>query len=460
MTELKYKIFQDERFNKALKFLEEATNKYIKDGNSVGGGYVITTSKNILAKNVYGFDDKEKDQLMREDSTILLASVSKTISGALICFFQHMYDNDITETNSGLEFSDKYLTENVTAKDLIVHRSGIQEQFGTLHEAMHYTRDEIMKFIPNTENKGFRNILQYTNLPFTHGINKTITSLGYNLSKAYKMFFNDVGMHNTTIDYEENKYKGYIDSCITDNTKNKWIPSFNYSAEEQVSAGGIYSTLDDMQVFLQYLLKGIPNDNGFHTAIACAGDKYKGFGTNIKYTIIFNKLFKTYGHSGGLENVRTLIWWVPELDIGMFIWTNSSPNGFPEALLEGFLSILNDGDYQNVYENVYDAVTKLITDMISPITYFDSGTYVNVDTFDGIYLNRLYGYLIIKNGIIKFGKMGDLRLKLDDDGYYFMWMSKYNVTYKSRLNFDVNNVTVYVWDIEIKYAKINEDIVG
>jgi len=494
--------FKDKDFLKALKYIKDKTAEYVASGSTLGAGYIVVSGNNVLGNGVFGLNDIYNNELITNKTKILLASVSKPISGTLICYLQKLYNSNIINTNGEIPSSVKYLTENIAVKDLIAHISGIPEQYGTLQEAMGYSRPEIIKALKFVDNKNFRDEIQYTNIPFTHGVEVALTSLGYDFETAYNSLFTEIGMTNSSINYENNKYKGYVGGSLLNNPDNvennpdnvennpdnvdnpdiiynfgnnpnnintsnnvnsvdnnktniKWLESANYNVREQVSAGGIYSTITDMGKFIQFHLKYPEKISAdFQNPIFCQNGKYKGIGTDIIYKKIGTNLYKTFSHSGALDNTRTRVFWVNDLDFGIFVWTNSSPNGFPEAVIEAFLSILNKSDPDPVYNNVYKLVHQYITDELFPLALIDNGTKIHTGKYDGKYYNNVYGNLIIENNIVTFGKIKNNHLKTNGTSTYFVWTSKYDLPYTAYVKLLDSNIIVSVWNTTISYNRV------
>jgi hypothetical protein len=141
----------------------------------------------------------------------------------------------------------------------------------------------------------------------------------------------------------------------------------------------------------------------------------------------------------------------------LFVWTNSSPNGFPEALIEGFIAALGNTDPIPVYTQVNDIVNSELINKISKITICDNGTNVDTGMFDGCYCNLIYGNLTIKNGSVFFGKAPEAQLKIHNYSIYFIWLSKYNIRYRCDIVKQSENVLLLkCWEYNISYERMEQ----
>lgn len=419
----------------ALDYLNSLTEKFIKEGGGPGVCVGVVSDKKIYMEKAYGISNIEKKEKMCKKTIYLLASVSKTISGTMVCYLQKKYNVNLLQKNAGVIANNNYLSNNIKIVDLLSHRSGIPEQYGSYKELVGYNIEKIMGGVKYIENINFRNEKNYTNIPFTYGCKKACEYLNLSVDKAYSMLFNKIGMENTSLDYKPDKYIGYFQ------LDNKYIPYTKVNYEEQVSAGGIYSNIIDMNKFLMFHLKNeIQNnyeiDETYYNGIYVNytdGSSIEGTGIDINYMLFNGEKLKSYSYSGAVENGRSIVYWVPGINIGLCIMVNSSTNSFPEAAVYAFFEYLQSGSsikadavYLEVQKKVYDILKKL---ECVPFTGKFKSKNADTTMIDGTYNNPLYGKITILNGKIRLGKLGFTSLFRKNNCLHFVLKNKLGITY-------------------------------
>jgi len=396
--------------NQALKYIDNKSKQLIYNNLSPGLSIVITNSNTNVFMQNYGLSDIDNNIPMTSNTSILLASVSKLLSiVTLITLQKHNPSVDIFHTNIIIPNHPISLT----ISDLILHMSGIPEQYGTFNELIGYSRKEIIDNLVNVPNQGFHTAYNYTNIPFTYGIEKALSLLDMSLEEGYNYLFNLIDMKQSSIDYYPGKYKGYF---ITDNT---WYPVSEYDVSEQVAAGGIYSTTHDMSKFTRFFLNN-------HTWL-------------LENNIFFDLSKDIIVFSGALENVRTCLAINIKLDLAIFVSSNSSPNGLPEGIVSSFFSILNGSSTSDANTSFLlkcNDINSYLKNIFPPI----SSNYIiyrNICdcAISGKYKNNIYQDLEItsSNNII-LGKLNPVPLyQRHNNDYCFILYNKSKLPYYGKL---------------------------
>ena len=434
---------------RAISYVNRKTKDYVRKDGTPGVGITIVTSNNNVFQKGYGVENLETCKPYTEDTVILLASVSKVISGTLLCILQKEKKKELINSRTKtIVTNEKYVTRNMTVKDLISHRSGIKEQYGTNTELLGYSRQTIMSRVKYTTNREFRNLFQYTNIPFTQGIVDAIRKAELSIEEAYNKMFFIADMKNSSINYLPLKYKGYVDlrTLGCDCSEDIWYPSYYYNLTEQVSAGGIYSNLSDMSNFVQFHLRQgrLPSekrivDDQFYQGVYINNNIVEGFGIDIVYRTYSDRLYKFYSHSGALENTRTYISWTQELDIGIFVHTNSSVNGFPEAISAAFYTIFSGGSIEDaniIFDLIYKEAFDDISSDFTKLKFKLSNTCRRISPeLPGKYFNPVAGTVTISSsGKITVGKLCPTKLyRCNEFLYNFILYNKAKLPFKGML---------------------------
>lgn len=414
-----------------IKFIDLLAKKIISDNLTPGLGIAIVSSDKIYMCNTYGLSEIYAKSAYTTSTTILLASVSKVLTSTILCMLEKIYPGKLLNANANIKTPEPFITQNMLVKDVISHRSGIPEQFGTIAESLGLHRSTIMDSLHKIDRdmfKNFRNGFTYTNIPFTFAVESALRNVNLTFKHVYDELFATLKMNETSI---SGKYYGYGKI----NSDKKWYPNFNAKVAQQVAAGGIYSTVTDMAKFLQFHLGQCkkPMDersmcNEFYEALVARGNDFYGIGLNINYKSYGGHIYKSFNHSGALDNTRTVLEWFPDLDIGIFIHANSASNGIPEAMAHVILSKffgMADDNAIEIFNEVEKIVDEFILQQLCPIAYIDELTLPYVaklnDSLTGMYQNDFWGHLYIIDNLIKFKNLRGAHLyTLDSTTYGFI----------------------------------------
>lgn len=447
----------------ALDYINRKTIEHVQNNQTPGASISIASKNYIYLSKGYGLSDIYQRTIYTNTTQILLASVSKTLSGTLLCLLEKENPGKILNANANLPTSVPYVSENMLVKDLISHRAGIPEQFGSMSESLGNKRNFIINSLVNVPNRNFRNEHQYTNIPFTQGVVIGTSQVNMSLEQSYRKLFSIIGMPNTSINFAKNKYKGYtkLDNKLDNND---FYPLFNVYVEQQISAGGIYTTAADMAKFIQFQLQqaAMPNEDrlisdDFYNGIVVRDNGMYGVGVNISYQKINDVNYKMFNHSGALINTRTVLTWIPELDIGIFVHVNSSPSGFPEAIAQAFYLKLGGGtneDADKLFNDVNRSFNRNIKEQLCPLAFNVPGNKQIDPAMVGKYYNKLWGGLIIdSHGFIKFTYLEAVPLYTNSKNIYkFILKDISEIPFEGTLNVSGDKLTVnYSCDTQIFY---------
>ncbi len=158
-----------------LKDLDELVNKYLKDWNVPGVGIsVVKNGKIILAKG-YGYRDVDGKLPVTENTLFAIGSCTKAFTAIDNCILVQKgelnLDKPVINYMPTFKMYNDYVTMNMTARDLLTHRSGLPR-----HDLMWYgsdlSRQELFNRLRFLEpSAGFREKFQYQNLMYmTAGI--------------------------------------------------------------------------------------------------------------------------------------------------------------------------------------------------------------------------------------------------------------------------------------------------
>lgn len=131
---------------------------------------VVRDGKVVVTKG-YGVRTLGKPERVDENTVFDIASVSKSFTAAAIATLvdegKMRWDDPVRKYLPQVEFSDSYRTANVTIRDLLAHRVGV-EAGNFVFRFSGYSTDEVLRRIRFLkEREPFRTTLLYSNLGYT-----------------------------------------------------------------------------------------------------------------------------------------------------------------------------------------------------------------------------------------------------------------------------------------------------
>ena len=414
-------------------FIQEGMRK-----TGVPGVAVAVVYRNqVVYLNGFGYRKAGSGAGVDSDTVFQLASVSKpiasTIVAALVGDHEVDWDDRIVDLDHGFELSNPEVTEQVTIRDLLSHRSGLPTSAGDVLEDLGFSRPEIlhqMRLLPLPGQ--FRKSYAYSNFGFTEGA-IAAAKKGHerweDLSK--KRLFEPLGMASTSYrysDYQNAANKAAIHVIID----GKAVARYHRDPDAEAPAGSASSSVRDLAEWLRLqLADGVWNGqsivaadalNETHTPQIQRGTDrsgkplYYGLGWNVDHDAAGNLIL---GHRGSFFlGAGTTVKFSPSQQLGIVVLTNALPTGLAEAAANTFFDIYNYGaptqDWLTIFGNIFkadiDAGNNATTDYSkltppsTPVPAKPLSAYV------GTYSNDYYGQIEVSE------HRGSLWMRLPDTG--------------------------------------------
>jgi CubicO group peptidase (beta-lactamase class C family) len=372
------------------------------------------------------------------DTVFQLASLSKpiasTIVAALVGEHEVNWDDRIVDLDPAFKLSDPNVTERLTIRDLLSHRSGLPTSSGDALEDLGFTRPEIlhqMRFIPLAG--PFRKSYHYSNFGYTEGAiaaSKAVHSDWEDL--AEKRLFGPLGMTSASYrysDYESKENKAAIHVIIN----GKAIARYHRDPDAEAPAGAASSSVRDLAKWLQLqLADGRWEGQSIVDADALKETRrpeiqngvnhetgkpvYYGLGWNVDRDAAGRLILS---HSGAFFlGTGTTVRFSPSQQIGIIVLTNALPTGLAEATANQFFDLYNFGAPRQDWLTLFgDAFKKMIEESNNETTDYSKLTPPSspvhskpLPAYVGTYRNNYYGRIEITE------QHGALWMRLPDNG--------------------------------------------
>jgi CubicO group peptidase (beta-lactamase class C family) len=168
-------LSQNKDIEKKLKGFDQFVERVMKDWKVQGMAVAIVYKDKVILSKGYGYRNVDQKLPVTDETLFAIGSCTKAFTAAGVCLLEEDgkldLDKPVREYMPNFKLQDDYVSENMTPRDLLCHRSGLPR-----HDAIWYgsqaTRRELFERLRYLEpSKPFRAAYQYQNLMFmTAGI--------------------------------------------------------------------------------------------------------------------------------------------------------------------------------------------------------------------------------------------------------------------------------------------------
>lgn len=403
--------------NPILKPFDQAVNQLWLKSHVAGMSVIIIDKNKILYQRYFGLRAVGKPDKIDGNTVFQLASVSKPLSSTLIAAVMSQpntinlnWDTRIHALDPNFSLGDPWVTEHLTLKDLLSHRSGLPDHAGDDLEDLGYDRAYVLSHLQFLGLKNFRNDYAYTNFGFSQA--------AFAIAKYKKMDFDSLAkqylINPLKLKHTYTRYQDYLNDPnhanlhVIENQNPKYLEARNPDA--QAPAGGFSASSLDLATWVQCLLnygyfenKKIIDSNLVDSLkvplmnLGFVPYSFYGLGFGIEFQPRRDLVLK---HSGAFTlGARTLVYLIPEKQVGIIVLTNSFPTGLPESIADTFLDLIYDQkvsqDWSQLWDSRYQSLleNKKINVSKNPIQESDLNPYVA--TFSNPYFESIH--FVIEN---------------------------------------------------------------
>jgi len=329
--------------------LDAYFQKSLNDWEVPGMAVAIVTKDSILFAKGYGIKDINTKQKVDANTLFAIASNTKSFTASSIALLvdqgKLLWDDKVVDYLPWFRLYDPYVTQNMTIRDLLSHRSGLATFSGDLvWYGSNYNSEEVIKRAQFLKPKyGFRTTFGYSNIMYLAAgeIIKAVSGLSWQEFIRVN-FLRPLAMNSTLTSIGNIKETDNIAQPHTmDKDKTVKIDYMNW--DNIAPAGALLSSVNDMSKWLQLQLNnGKEGDKQIISEKALnemwypqilnnvsKGSKqlwpsthFKGYGMGWSLMDYYGN--KVISHSGGYDGMISFTAFVPEANIGFVILTNKN----------------------------------------------------------------------------------------------------------------------------------------
>lgn len=393
------------------------------------GGYCIGLIKDGKVADVIcsGFLDKDKQFSVNKKTKFPFSCNTKMLT-ALLAY--NLLDIDIPISSfCKMRFSDNYITNNITLKDLLCHRSGIYPNTLWTYSILEQDIKDTIDKVPMLKSKSFRDQYIYSN--YTYSI------IGYIMEQFFNIEFKDLFNAELSDKVGIDKFTFYE----KDNNSNKNVilaqPFFKkkkeYCEGELLNvyginpASGLIVNIEEAILVVIYMLELSRNGKYkkfFSPNIISNNVKYYKESGYEKYALgLYQKEvygYEIYYHLGYIVGYSSFVGFVPEINCGIVILCNNEKSVFPRIVAYKALEMyckIEGVNWKNrlLKEQMWGEYGRGIFE--KKIMNIDGMRYTRKDK---IHINKfgLVGEIDFDNMTICINKLSFPMLQIGDKQYY------------------------------------------
>ena len=345
------------------EFIETARQQFEVPGVAIG---IVQDGKVVLAEG-FGVRELGKPEQVEADTRFMIASNTKAMTTLMLAKLVDQgkfgWDTPVTQLLPTFKLGDADTTRQVLVKHLICACTGLPRQdMEWLFEGERFTPESAMASLATMQpTSKFGELFQYSNLMaaaagYAGGhVMYPSMELGAGYDAAMQaLVFDPLGMRSTTFDFAKALAGDHASPHGLDSNGKTVVADMglNYTVVPARPAGAAWSTVNDVLRYVQMELdKGeLPNGERYigegallerrKPQVALGNDADYGMGLEVN---------RTWGipvvhHGGDMLGFHSDMLWLPDVDVGAVILTNSDPGVFLRGPFQRrLLEVLFDG---------------------------------------------------------------------------------------------------------------------
>ncbi|MEW5822559.1 MAG: serine hydrolase [Cyanobacteriota bacterium] len=474
-----------------LKGLDSLIEKEMKEWQVPGLAIAIVKDDRVIYAKGYGFRDVEKQLKVTPETIFAIASNTKSMTcfalGILEDEGKFDWNRPIKDYLPDFKLKDEYATNHVSAKDLVLHQSGVPG-----HDSVWYgsnlSRDDVYNILQYLEpSKELRSGWQYNNMMYVV-LGKIIEKIS---GKSWEEFMNDklltpLEMSSTSFSIKDLTNSNNYSLAYSNNSGE--IKKIEYRDLDNIApAGAINSNVKEMANWLIFNLNGgkfkdkqiiseaIVNKLNNPRVIIPSYSDYKELFYNtysLGWVVTTYRGNTIYFNTGEIDGFRAIMSYMPAENIGIVVL--STTRNFIADLItyniyDKMLGLEEVPWFDRARENIAKAeeTKKTITNLPDTIKKLNTKPSHKLEDYAGRYKHPAYGLVIIEKDGNKL--KGNMREDFSIRHYHYeifeaydekdIETSKIKITFYTNSNGDVNKLSMpLVADIdEIIFDKILDD---
>jgi CubicO group peptidase (beta-lactamase class C family) len=401
-----------------------------------GTAVAVVHNDTVVYERGFGVRELGRPEPITPDTVFQIASLSKSLSSTLVAALvgdgTTTWDARIGSIETDFALSDPWVSEQVTIRDMLCHRSGLPAFGGDpLVVSFHYDRDECVRrlryYPPATS---FRSTWAYSNLGFSAGAFAAARSAGKSWEDlAEARLFAPLGMTSTSYRFADFGSRENRAAPHFRTQDGVWKPGDLTNDDAAMPAGGVSSSLRDLTHWLRLQLAGGMFDGRQVVASDPLRETHRPQivappGSTWLYGLGWFAFFDDRGrlvvfHGGDFPGAYTTqATLLPAARLGIVVLCNGGPSALREAIPKAFLEMVTNGEPSQDWVSAIETSSAAnLASLLQTATSFpqgkppaDAAPPLPLDAYTGKYSNTTYGEVAVREEagglVVQFGPNG------------------------------------------------------
>jgi len=431
--------------------IDRLVERTLKTFNVPGIAVAVIKDDQVVHMKGYGVSSIATGKKTDENTLFAIASNSKAFTsaalGILVDEGKLTWETKVTDIIPEFRLYNSYVTEDFNIKDLLTHRSGMGLGAGDLMlwpDSSSFTKEEIIHNLRYLKQvSSFRTKYDYDNLLYLVAGEVVVRVSGQSWEEfVEERIMKPLGMEHSAASFNRVRDRSdLMDAHIPVDGVLQVVPMYQSSLFNP-GAGVISSVADMSKWVMMHINHGKYGDNNSRTLLSESTHREMW----TPQTIIpvrnpgpYRSHFSAYGlgwgltdvagylqasHTGGLGGVVTQVTIIPELKLGIIVFTNQQEGAafttITNTIKDGYLGVKGNDWLKTLSENVgrNRAEAKKITDDVwarIEAQRSEGGLPVDNAVYTGTYTDNWFGDIIISDagGKLRFRSVKSPQLRGD-----------------------------------------------
>jgi CubicO group peptidase (beta-lactamase class C family) len=379
---------------------------------------VVRNSESVVRYN-HGRLNLDSDVAVTATSVFPIASTTKaftaTAIGILVDREKLGLDDRIVDHLPWFELSDAYVTEHLTIRDVLSHRSGLSSE-GLIYMGSGFDRMETVKRLKHMPVSDFRAAFRYSNILYNAIglIIEEVSGLGWE-EFVQKNIFDVTGMADSFTARRDAASRSVANAHLFvdyDNGRLQPVKSNTFPASNG-PAGAIYSTATDLTKFLNVILtvdqteapliraetlKEMWQPQNTAPVYWSRNDSFSSYGLGWFLTDYENR--RLMFHPGGGGGVSALILAIPSESLSIAVLANSdtwATFALAYTVLDHLLGLdpINWTDEVEPYETSAEEMASTYAEYVDA-RVLNTSPFHSAEVYAGVYRHTVYGDVTVE----------------------------------------------------------------
>ncbi|HTR20218.1 MAG TPA: serine hydrolase [Gemmatimonadales bacterium] len=333
---------------RALQGFDKWVDSAVASWKVVGAAVGIIVDGQIVYAKGHGFRDRDKQLPVTTQTLFAIGSASKAFTvfalGTLVDQGRVDWDKPVADYLPGFRMYDPDVTQRLSVRDLVTHRSGLPRHDLVWYNNKTITRDELvrrLRYLP--PNKDLRETFQYNNLMFVTAGYLVGKLVGTSWEDAIRsLVFRPLGMMGTNLSVAESQRAP--DFSLPYEVRHDTVRQMPFRDISLVGpAGSINSNIDDMLKWVRMQLSDGSVDgkriiqkatlldmHAPHMPIGLSDQKEFGAADyGMGWFLTSYRGHYRVSHGGNIDGFSALVTLYPQDNIGIVVLTNQDGAALP-----------------------------------------------------------------------------------------------------------------------------------